>query len=68
MWYGSVVQICSGCFVNTGIIFRLSLGKEKPELLQYVWERYFIFLPNFKVPVEEYFVVAVAKVGWMVSA
>lgn len=33
MWYGSVVQICSGCFVNTGIIFRLNLGKEKPELL-----------------------------------
>lgn len=67
MWYGSVVQICSGCFGNTGIIFCLSLGKEKPELLYYVWERFFIFLPDFKVPVEEYFVVAVAKDVWMVS-
>lgn len=53
--------------MNTGIVFHLSLGKEKPELLQYVWERYFIFLPDFKVPVEECFVVAVAKDVWMVS-
>lgn len=21
MWYGSVAQICSGCFMNAGVIF-----------------------------------------------
>lgn len=67
MWYGSVAQNCSGCFMNTGIIFHLSLGKEKTELLLYVWERYFISLSDFKVPVEESYVVAVAKDGWMIS-
>lgn len=68
MWYGSVAQICSGCFMNAGVIFHLSLGREKkPELLSYVWERYFISLSDFKVPVEEAFVVAIARGGWMVS-
>lgn len=65
MWYGSVAQICSGCFMNAGIIFHLSL--EKTELLLHVWERYFISLSDFEVPVEESFVVAIAKDGWMVS-
>lgn len=67
MWYGSVAQIHSGCFMSAGIIFHLSLGKEKPEQLSYVWERYFISLSDFKVPVES-FVVFVAKDGWMDSA
>lgn len=67
MWYASVAQICSGCFLNAGIIFHLSLGREKTELFLHVWERYFISLSDFKVPVAESFVVAVAKDGWMVS-
>lgn len=42
-------------------------GKNRTELLLHVWERYFISLSDFEVPVEESFVVAVAKDGWMVS-
>lgn len=66
MWYGSVAQICGGCFMSAGITFHLSLGREKVEQLSYVWERYFISLSDFKVPVES-FVVFVAKDGWMDS-